>query len=218
MAVSAAVVKALRDKTGAGMSDCKKALEEAGGDMDKAVEVLRKMGLKDIGKRAGKIAAEGVIGIYAHAGDQIGALVELNCETDFVARGDEFKEAARGIAMHVAAMNPLYVSAEEVPAAVLEKEKEILIEALPPEQKSKTDKLDQILKGKIQKFYEEACLLSQAYIKDEGKTIANVLEDLSAKTGEKVTLRRFARFEVGDGIEKAVTNYADEVAATIAGS
>ena len=216
MSISASDVKALREKTGAGMMDCKKALAEASGDMEKAIEVLRKMGLKDVGKRADKVTAEGTIGMYSHAGDQIGVIVELNCETDFVARGDDFRELARGIAMHAAAMNPLYLSEADVPEAVIAKEKEILLETLNDKQKEMADK---ILPGKLKKFYEENCLLHQPYIKDDsGKsTVQQALEDMSAKIGEKVTLRRFMRFEVGDGIEKEETNYAEEIAATISG-
>lgn len=217
MSISAATVKALREKTGAGMMDCKKALGEADGDMDKAIEVLRKMGLKDVSKRADKVTAEGTVGMYSHAGDQIGVIVELNCETDFVARGDEFKGLARGIAMHVAAMNPAYLSEADVPQQLVDKEKEILLETLNDKQKAMADK---ILPGKLQKFYEDHCLLNQPYIKDDsGKTtVQQALDELSARIGEKVTLRRFIRFEVGEGIEKQVTDYAEEIAQTISGS
>lgn len=217
MAISASAVKELREKTGAGMMDCKKALSEADGDFDKAVEVLRKMGLKDVGKRSDKVAAEGTVGMYSHSGDQIGAIVELNCETDFVARGDEFKETARGLAMHVAAMQPLYLNESEIPAEIIEKEKAILLETLNEKQKEMADK---ILPGKLKKFYEENCLLHQPYIKDDSgkKTVQQTLDDLSVKVGEKVTLRRFVRFQVGEGIEKEEANYLEEIAATIAGS
>ena len=162
--ISAAAVKALRDKTGAGMMDCKKAMQEAGGDMEKAVEVLRKMGLKDISKRSGKIAAEGTLGVYLHAGDQVGVMLELNCETDFVARGADFKDAARGIAMHIAAMKPLYLADEDVPAQVLAKEKEIILETLNEKQRAMADK---ILPGKLKKFFEDNVLLHQKYVRDE---------------------------------------------------
>ena len=215
--VSAATVKALRDKTGAGMMDCKKAIKEAGGDMDKAVEVLRKMGLKDIGKRAGKIAAEGVIGTYVHPGDQVAVLLELNCETDFVARGAEFREVAKGLAMQVAAMKPLYLSEVDVPAAVLEKEKEIILETLNEKQKAMADK---IIPGKLQKFYEDNVLLHQKYVKDDSdqKCVKDVIEELSAKVGEKVTVRRFQRFEVGEGLEKKDANLASDIAEVIGGN
>ncbi|MBX7136728.1 MAG: translation elongation factor Ts [Oligoflexia bacterium] len=210
--ISAELVKKLRDRTGAGMMDCKKALAESGGDMEVAIENLRKKGLKDLSKRAGKVAAEGTIGVYVHPGDQIVALVELNCETDFVARGVEFKEAAREVAMHVAAMRPLYLDAEEVPAQVLEKEKEILLEQLDPAQRSKADK---ILPGKVEKFYSDTCLLRQNFVKDDSgkKTVKDVIDELAMKTGEKVKIGRFQRFEVGEGVEKTVSNLAAEVAA-----
>lgn len=210
--ISAELVKQLRQSTGAGMMDCKAALKEANGSMELAVEILRKKGLKDISKRSGKVAAEGVLGVYVHPGDQVVAIVELNCETDFVARGDEFRNVARDLAMHVAAMKPLYVSVEEVPESVLAKEREIAFEQLTEAQKPKADK---ILPGKIEKFYEDAVLLRQTFVKDETKSIKDVVEALSIKVGEKVALRRFSRIEVGEGIHKVAANLADEVAATI---
>ncbi|NLF24567.1 MAG: translation elongation factor Ts [Deltaproteobacteria bacterium] len=215
--ISAATVKALRDKTGAGMMDCKKAIKEAGGDMEKAIEVLRKMGLKDIGKRAGKVAAEGVIGTYVHPGDQVAVLLELNCETDFVARGAEFREVAKGLAMQVAAMNPLYLSEADVPPAVLEKEKEIILETLNEKQKAMADK---IIPGKLQKFYEEHVLLHQKYVRDdsEKKSVKDVVEELSAKVGEKITVRRFQRFEVGEGLEKKDANLVSDIAEVLEGN
>lgn len=215
--VTAAKVKELREVTGGGMMDCKKALVEASGDMEAAQELLRKWGLKDIGKRSGKVAAEGVVGMYSHSGGQIAAIVELNCETDFVARGDEFQDTARGLAMHVAALDPDYLCEECVPEDVLAKEREILMETLNDKQKEMADK---ILPGKLKKFFEENCFLNQVYVKadDDKSTVQDVVEALSAKVGEKVTVRRFARFEVGEGIEKQEANLAEEVAATIAGS
>ena len=217
MAISAALVKELREKTGAGMMDCKKALAECDGDMEKAIEELRKKGLKDVEKRAGKVAAEGVIGAYVHGGGQVVAIVELNCQTDFVARGDDFQDVARGIAMHVAAMKPQFVSEEDVPESVIEKEKEIFFAQLNEAQQSKADK---ILPGKMKKFYEENCLLLQSYIKDDSgsQTIQDVITELSIKVGEKISLRRFERFEVGEGIEKVEENLAEVVAQTISGS
>jgi elongation factor Ts len=212
--ISAELVKQLREKTGAGMMDCKVALKEANGDMEGAIEVLRKKGLKDVGKRAGKTAAEGTIGVYIHAGGQVVAIVELNCETDFVARGDEFQETARNVALHVAASKPKFITREEVPASMIEKEKEIFLDQLNDAQKKNADK---ILEGKLSKFYEEICLLDQPYVKDDsGKlTIRALIESLSVKCGEKVVIRRFERFEVGEGIEKVQTNLAAEVAAAI---
>jgi elongation factor Ts len=182
--------------------------------MDQAIEILRKKGLKDIAKRAGKTAAEGTIGVYTHPGDQVVALVELNCETDFVARGEEFRSLARDLAMHVAAMKPTYLSVEDVPEHVIAKEKEILFEQLNDEQKKKSDK---ILPGKIEKFLETQVLLRQIFIKDEteSKTIKDMVEGLGMKCGEKVSIRRFSRLEVGEGIEKAQANLADDVAAMV---
>ena len=210
--ISAEMVKTLREKTGAGMMDCKAALKEANGSMDTAIEVLRKKGLKDIDKRSGKVAAEGMIGVYSHAGDQVVAIVELNCETDFVARGEEFKELARNIALHVAAMKPRYLTVEEIPASVIEKEKEIYIEQLSEKQRANADK---ILPGKLEKFYEDSVLLKQLYVKDDSgkKTVQDLIQEVSIKCGEKVALRRFQRFEVGEGIERQQGNLAAEVAA-----
>lgn len=210
--ITANMVKELREKTGAGMMDCKSALEEAKGDMNEAVEILRKKGLKDISKRAGKVAAEGTLGVYTHPGDQIVAVVELNCETDFVAKGEEFKELARALAMQVAAMKPIYTSIEDVPESIIEKEKEILAAQLTPEQQAKADK---IIPGKLKNFYENNCLLEQLFIKDDTKKVGDLVNEYSARSGEKVHVRRFTRIEVGEGIEKATTNFADEVMATV---
>ncbi len=208
--ITASVVKDLREKTGAGMMDCKKALVEADGNEEKAIELLRKKGLKNVDKRAGKVAAEGTIGTYIHQGAQIVAIVELNCETDFVARGDDFKTLAKDIAMHVAAMNPQYVNVEDVPEEVINKEKEILIEQLNDKQKSKAD---MIIPGKLEKFYSENVLLKQIFVKDEEQTVASLIQNLSAKIGEKIVVRRFVRFQVGEGIEKKQEDFAAEVAA-----
>jgi elongation factor Ts len=212
--ITSEMIKKLREMTGAGMMDCKSALNEAEGSMDKAIEILRKKGLKDIAKRAGKTAAEGTMGVYVHPGDQVISVVELNCETDFVARGDEFRQLARDIAMHVAAMKPAYLTDEDVPEAILAKEKEIAFEQLNEEQKKKADK---ILPGKIEKFLESAVLLRQIFIKDEteSKSIRDMVEALSMKCGEKVTVRRFVRMEVGEGIEKVQSNIAADVAAMV---
>ena len=209
--ITASIVKDLREKTGAGMMDCKKALVEADGDETKAIEILRKKGLKSVDKRAGKVAAEGTIGCYVHAGAQIVAIVELNSETDFVARG-EFKTLANDIAMQVAAMNPKYNTVEDIPEDVLNKEKEILMEQLNDKQK---EKADMIIPGKLEKFYSENVLAKQAFIKDDSKTITQLVHDLSAKIGEKIVIRRFARFEVGEGIEKKQEDFAAEVAAAM---
>jgi len=212
--ITSEMIKKLREMTGAGMMDCKSALNEAEGSMDKAIEILRKKGLKDIAKRAGKTAAEGTMGVYVHPGDQVISVVELNCETDFVARGEEFRQLARDIAMHVAAMKPSYLTDEEVPESVLAKEKEIAFEQLNDEQKKKADK---ILPGKVEKFLESSVLMRQIFIKDEtdSKNIRDMVESLSMKCGEKVTVRRFVRMEVGEGIEKVQSNIAADVAAMV---
>ena len=212
--ITSGMIKELRDMTGAGMMDCKAALSEAEGSIDKAIEVLRKKGLKDIEKRSGKTAAEGSMGVYTHPGDQVVAIVELNCETDCVARGDEFRALARDLAMHVAAMKPTYLSVEDVPEEVLAKEREILLEQLNEEQKKKADR---ILPGKIEKFLEGAVLLRQIFIKDEtdSKTIKDMVDAFGIRCGEKVSLRRFSRLEIGEGIEKVQSNIAADVAAMV---
>ena len=213
-AITSDMIKRLREMTGAGMMDCKGALNEAEGSIDKAIEILRKKGLKDIEKRAGKTAAEGTLGVYIHPGDQVVSVVELNCETDFVGRGDEFRQLAKDLAMHVAAMKPRYLSVEDVPEQILEKEKEILMEQLTDDQKKKADK---ILPGKIEKFLEGVVLMKQIYIKDEteSKTIKALIDDMSMRCGEKVTVRRFSRLEVGEGVEKVAGNLAADVAAMV---
>lgn len=204
------LIKELRERTGAGMMDCKQALAESDGDIEKSIEYLRKKGLKNIDKRAGKTAAEGTLGVYVHAGEQVAAVVELNCETDFVARGEEFKKVAKDIAMHVAAMRPQFITEEEVPEAILDKEKSIAMEQLTEVQQKNADK---IIPGKLRKFFQEVVLLEQTFVKDDKKTIREVLDALSVKVGEKVVVRRFSCLEVGEGIEKEVTNLSDDVAA-----
>ncbi|NMC64114.1 MAG: translation elongation factor Ts [SAR324 cluster bacterium] len=212
--ISAGLVKQLREMTGAGMMDCKAALQEANGSFDAAIEVLRKKGLKNIDKRASKVAAEGVMGVYSHPGDQIVAVVELNCETDFVARNPDFRERARELAMQVAAMRPRYLSRESVPQEVIEKEKEIALEQLNESQKKNADK---IIPGKLEKFYEDTVLLCQAFIKDDSgkKTVQDIIGELSVQCGEKITIGRFQRFEVGEGVEKSTMDFAAEVASMV---
>jgi elongation factor Ts len=212
--ITSEMIKKLREMTGAGMMDCKGALNEAEGSIDKAIEVLRKKGLKDIEKRSAKTAAEGTLGVYIHPGDQVVSVVELNCETDFVGRGDEFRALARDLAMHVAAMKPRFLNVEDVPEQILEKEKEILLEQLNDDQKKKADK---ILPGKVEKFLESVVLMKQIYIKDEteSKTIKTLIDDMSMRCGEKVTIRRFSRLEVGEGIERTQGNLAADVAAMV---
>lgn len=213
--VSAQLVKELRDMTGAGMMDCKKALGETAGDLDKAVDFLRKKGLKNLEKRAGKVAAEGMVFSYIHPGNRIGVMLELNSETDFVARSEDFEALAKALAMHVAWSAPKYVRREEVPAEVIESEKEIYRAQLNPGQEKVADK---IISGKLDKFFETVCLLEQFDAKDPTakKRIGDLIQDLSSKVGEKIVLRRFSRYEVGEGIEKTQSDYAAEVAAAAA--
>ncbi|MEC0373051.1 translation elongation factor Ts [Paenibacillus chibensis] len=214
MAVSASAVKELREKTGAGMLDCKKALEEANGDISKAVEVLREKGLAAAANKAGRVATEGVVESYIHGGGRIGVLVEINCETDFVGKTDQFKEFARDIAMHIAASSPRYVAREEVPAEEIEKEKEILkAQAL---NEGKPEKIvEKMVEGRIGKYYEEFCLLEQPFIKDPDKTIATLLKEKISTIGENISIRRFVRYELGEGMEKKVDNFVEEVMAQV---
>ncbi|WP_433943305.1 translation elongation factor Ts [Paenibacillus sp. SN-8-1] len=210
MAVDAKAVKELREKTGAGMLDCKKALEEANGDLTKAAELLREKGLSAASNKAGRVATEGVVQSYIHAGGRIGVLVEINCETDFVAMTEQFKEFARDIAMHIAASNPKYVRREEVPAGDIEKEKEILkAQAL---NEGKPEKIvEKMVEGRIGKYYEEYCLLEQSFVKDPDKTISQLLNEKISTIGENISIRRFARYELGEGLEKKVDNFVEEV-------
>lgn len=214
MAVTAAMVKDLREKTGAGMMDCKRALTEADGDMERAIEVLREKGLASASKKAGRVAAEGIVEAYIHAGGRIGVLVEVNCETDFVAKTDEFKAFVRDIAMHIAATNPTYVRREEVPEDVLDKEREIVRQQTLNE--GKPEKIvDKIVAGRIDKYLSEICLLEQAFVKDPEKTIDQLVKERIAHIGENISVRRFARYVVGEGIEKEETDFAEEVMAQV---
>lgn len=212
MSISASMVKELRDRTGAGMMDCKKALAETGGDLEKAVTYLREKGLAAAAKKAGRIAAEGLIESYIHGVGKIGVLVEVNCETDFVAKTDEFKSLARDIAMQIAAAKPEYVRREEVPAEALNKEREILrAQAL---NEGKPEKIvDKMVTGRIEKYYKEICLLEQPFIKDTNLTVQQLLTEKIAKIGENISVRRFVRYELGEGIDKKQTDLAAEVEA-----
>ncbi|GAC43160.1 translation elongation factor Ts [Paenibacillus popilliae] len=212
MAVNAGAVKELREKTGAGMLDCKKALEEANGDLEKAAELLREKGLAAAAKKAGRVATEGVVESYIHAGGRIGVLVEINCETDFVAKTDQFKEFARDIAMQIAAASPKFVRREEVPQEEIEKEKEILkAQAL---NEGKPEKIvEKMVEGRINKYFEEFCLLEQFFIKDPDKTIETLLNEKIAAIGENISIRRFVRYELGEGLEKKEDNFVEEVMA-----
>jgi elongation factor Ts len=210
--IPASVVKELREKTGAGMMDCKKALSETGGDLDKAIEYLREKGLAAAAKKAGRIAAEGIVESYIHMGGKIGVLLEVNCETDFVARTDEFRTFVRDVAMQIAATNPAYLSREEVSQEILDKEKEILTaQALNEGKPEKV--VEKIVAGRIEKFYTENCLLEQAFIRDTDITITGLMKEKIAKIGENINIRRFVRYEMGEGLEKKGCNLAEEVAA-----
>jgi len=214
MAINAADVKTLRERTGAGMLDCKKALEEAGGDLTKAAELLREKGLSAAAKKGDRIATEGVVESYIHGGGRIGVLVEINCETDFVGKTDQFKTFARDIAMHIAAANPKFLSREEVSQAELDKEKEILRNQALNE--GKPEKIvDKMVEGRMNKYYEENCLMEQAFVKDPDKSITTLLNEKIATIGEKISIRRFARFELGEGLEKKVDNFVEEVMAQV---
>lgn len=200
MALSAELLKELRDRTGAGVMDCKAAIEASQGDLDRAVEFLRKKGLADAAKKAHRDVGEGLVGSYVHAGGKIGVLVELGCETDFVARTAEFQQLVRDLAMQVAAANPSFVSREDVPPSVIEKEREIYRQQIA-DQKKPSSVVDKIVEGKIEKFYAEQCLLDQPFIRDAtGKTaVKDLVAQLSARVGERVIVRRFSRFQVGEG-------------------
>ena len=202
MEVSANMVKELREKTGAGMMDCKKALSETGGDFQKALDYLRQKGLATAAKRAGRVASEGRVGSYIHAGGKIGVMVEVNCETDFVAKTDDFQAFAKDVAMHIAASNPSYVRREEVTADVLDREKEIY-RAQARDAKKPEKVMEKIVEGKLEKFYSEVCLLEQAFVKDPDITIQDLLNGLIGKLGEKIEIRRFTRYQVGEGIAKS---------------
>lgn len=197
MSITAAMVKELRDKTSAGMMDCKKALTENDGDMEKAVDWLRQKGLSVAAKRAGRTASEGQVASYIHAGGKLGVMVEVNCETDFTGKTDEFGIFAKDVAMHIAATNPLCVNADELPAEVVEREKAIY-KAQALEQGKPENIVDKIIEGKLKKFVAESCLMSQAFVKDTDLTIEDLLNELRAKTGENVQIRRFTRFVLGE--------------------
>jgi elongation factor Ts len=194
---TAAQVKELRDKTGAGMMDCKAALEEAGGDLDKAVDLLRKKGLAQAAKRAGRVAKDGIIGHYIHMGGKVGVLVELNCETDFVARTPEFQTLAKEVAMHIAAASPMVVKREDLPQDVLEKEKEIYRAQFAGQNKP-ANVIDKIVEGKLESYYSQVCLMDQPSVRDPNVTIKQMIAAATARTGENVTITRFVRFKLGE--------------------
>ncbi|MBE3595442.1 MAG: translation elongation factor Ts [Hydrogenibacillus sp.] len=210
MAITADMVKELRERTGAGMMDCKKALTEANGDMERAVQILRERGMAAAQKKAGRIAAEGIVESYIHGGGRIGVLVEVNCETDFVAKNDDFRAFAREIAMQIAAYAPKYVSRADVPEDVVAQEKAVYRQQALNEGKPE-HVVDKIVDGRLNNFYKEVCLLEQPYIKDGDKTVEQLLNEHIAKIGEKIVIRRFVRYELGEGLEKRRDDFAQEV-------
>ena len=214
MEVTAAMVKELRERTGAGMLDCKKMLIEANGDMDKAIDLLREKGLAAAAKKAGRIAAEGLVDSYIHMGGKIGVLVEVNCETDFVANTDRFKALCHDVAMHIAAAKPEFLDKADVPTDNLEKEKEVLrAQAL---NEGKPEKIvERMVEGRIEKYYKEVCLMEQPFVKDPDKTIRDLISEATVAIGEKISIRRFVRYERGEGIEKRKDDFAAEIAANL---
>ena len=217
--ITAGAVKQLREKTGAGMMECKNALVEAEGNEERAIDVLRKRGLASAKKREGRIASEGIVGSYIHMGGKVGVLVEVNCETDFVARGDEFQQLVKDIAMHVAAAEPRYVTREDVPAGDLEKEREIARAQAKndPRNASKPDQvIDKIVEGRLNKYYEETVLMDQPFVKDPAKTVSELVTEKVAKTGERITIRRFTRYKMGEGIQRRGEDFGGEVASLLA--
>jgi elongation factor Ts len=201
MEINASSVKELREKTGAGVMDCKKALAESAGDMEQAIDYLRRKGLAAAAKKMTRVAGEGLIGTYVHPGGKIGVLVELNCETDFVARTPEFQTLVKDIAMQIAAANPLYVQPEDVPQGEVDREQEIYRrQALDSGKPEKV--VDKVVEGKMERFYSEVCLLDQAFIKDPDRKVKDLIQDAIARLGENIQVRRFARYHLGEGIEK----------------
>ena len=215
MSFTAQDVAKLRQQTGVGMMECKKALTDANGDFEKAIVLLRERGLKAVDKKQGRIASEGMVASYIHMGGKIGVLVEVNCETDFVAKSDDFQVLVKDIAMQIAAANPKYVKEDEVDPAELENEKEILkVQAL--NEGKPANIVEKMVEGRVKKYYEDVCLLNQPFVKDSSKTIKDILTEATLKIGEKISVRRFVRYELGEGLEKRNENLAEEVAKQVA--
>ena len=215
MEFTAKDVMALRERTGAGMMDCKKALVECDGNPEKAVEYLREHGIAKAAKKAGRIAAEGIVDSYIHMGGKVGVLLEVNCESDFVARGDKFRALVHDIALQIAAAKPEYLSKDDVPAEVLENEKKILL-AQALEEGKPQNIAEKMVEGRIKSYYEDNCLLNQKFVKDPSKTIEQMVMEATATIGEKIAVRRFVRYEMGEGLQKKSENLADEVEAQVA--
>jgi len=216
--ITGKAVMALRQKTGAGMMECKAALTEANGDEAQAVEILRKKGMATADKKSGRITAEGAVGSYIHMGGKVGVMVEINCESDFVARGDEFQQLVKDVAMHVAATDPRFLKREEVPSSELDKEREILLEQLKNDAKNANkpeDVLNKIIEGRLNKYYEDNVLLDQPFVKDPSKTIDELVKEKVASIKENISIRRFTRYKMGEGIEKKQDDFAAEVASMV---
>lgn len=216
MSISATDVRDLRERTGAGMLDCKKALEENGGDIEKAIDWLRQKGLSKAAKKAGRVASEGTVASYIHGEGRVGVLVEVNSETDFVAKNEQFQQFVKDIMLHIAAMNPLYVSSKEIPAEAIEKEK-LVLRAKALEEGKKVEFVDKIVDGQINKWCSEVCLLDQKFVKNPDISISQLLTELIASIGENIVVRRFTRFELGEGIQKETKDFAAEVAQQLKG-
>ncbi|HEX8566424.1 MAG TPA: translation elongation factor Ts [Pyrinomonadaceae bacterium] len=219
--ITMAAIKALREKTGAGMTDVKAALVEANGSEDQAIEILRKKGMATAGKKAGRVTAEGVVGSYIHMGGKVGVLVEVNCESDFVARGEDFTQLVKDIAMHIAAATPTYVRREEVPQDILDKEREITGEQLkndPKNANKPADVISKIVEGRLNKYYEENVLLEQPFVKDPSKTVGELVAEKVGSIKENITVRRFTRYKMGEGLEKKADDFAAEVASLAGGN
>jgi elongation factor Ts len=216
MEISSQAVRDLREKTGAGMMDCKKALGESGGDVEKAIEWLRKKGLSNADKKASRTAAEGVVQSYIHGDGKIGVLVEVNCETDFVARTEDFKNFVKDIALHIAASNPLYVSKDQVDSNLIAKEEEVF-RAQAAQSGKPANIIDKMVEGRVAKFLNEICLMDQPFVKNPDKTVSQYQKETVAKLGENVTIRRFVRMMMGEGLKKKEENFAEEVAKAVKG-
>ena len=219
--VTPAAIKALREKTGAGMMECKAALSDAEGNEEKAIETLRKRGLASATKKEGRVAAEGLVNAYIHAGGKIGVLLEVNCQTDFVARTEEFRGFVHDLAMHITAAEPRFTTKEEVPAEVLEKEREIAIEQAKLDSKNAgkpQQVLDKIVEGRLSKFYQETCLMEQAFVKDQNITVGDLVRQMISKTGENIRVRRFTRYKMGEGLEKRTSDLGAEVQDLLGGN
>lgn len=219
--ITASAVKALREKTGAGMMECKGALTETGGNEEQAIDLLRKRGLASAKKKEGRTAAEGAVGSYIHMGGKVGVLVEINCETDFVARGEEFQRLVKDVAMHIAAAEPRYVNRSEVPADLLDHEREIARgqATTDPKNANKPEQvIEKIVEGRLNKFYEEAVLVDQPFVKDPSKTIGELVTEQIATIKENISIRRFSRYKMGEGVEKRKDDFGEEVAALAGGN